>query len=76
MMFRWRTYIVDGTFQLSVDPESPLGPPSAEEGAKAPERKAAAYWTFPDSFWTLPSQDVLMAGLKSSGLVIFKGDLK
>ena len=42
MMFRWRMYVADGSFQLSVDPESPLGPPSAEEGAKAPERKAAA----------------------------------
>jgi len=75
LMFRWRTYISDGTFQLSVDSDSLLGLPSTEEGTKIPERKGAAYWTFPDSFWSLPFQDVLLDGFKSSGLVIFKGDL-
>ncbi|KAF8335911.1 DUF89 domain-containing protein [Cantharellus anzutake] len=75
LMSRWRAYVSDGTFKLAVDPSTPLGIPSPTEG-DGTLKTAETFWTLPNSFWSLPSQEILCTSLKGSGLVIFKGDLK
>lgn len=77
MMERWRSYIADGTFALSVPFDSPPGVPpsgSSEEGNK--DLEDAVFWTSASSYWRLPDEERLMETLRRSGLVIFKGDLK
>ncbi|TFK28507.1 DUF89 domain-containing protein [Coprinopsis marcescibilis] len=65
MAKRWRTYVEQGVFELSVPLESPIGV-DAE----------AAFWTSPYPYWNLQELSPALADdLKKSGLVIFKGDL-
>jgi hypothetical protein len=73
-MARWRSYLADGTFALSVPFDSPLGVPKATDTEES--LKGAAFWTTQSSYWRLPEQERLMRQLIESGLVIFKGDLK
>ncbi|KAF8310776.1 DUF89-domain-containing protein [Clavulina sp. PMI_390] len=72
MLARWRSYVADGTFALSVPFDSPIGVPGKDASEAV---KDAAFWTGWKSYWALPEQDGLMKPLKESGLVIFKGDL-
>ena len=74
LLARWRYYLADGTFTLSVPFDSPLGAPKATDTEQS--LKDAAFWTTGSSYWRLPQQEGLMKHLSDSGLVIFKGDLK
>jgi len=74
LLARWRYYLADGTFMLSVPFDSPLGAPKARDTEQS--LKDAAFWTTGSSYWCLPEQEGLMKHLLDSGLVIFKGDLK
>jgi hypothetical protein len=74
LLARWRYYLADGTFKLSVPFDSPLGAPKATDTEQS--LKDAAFWTAGSSYWRLPEQEGLMKHLLDSGLVIFKGDLK
>lgn len=73
-MARWRSYLADGTFALSVPFDTPLGVPKVTDSEES--LKDAAFWTTESSYWRLPEQERLMRRLAGSGLVIFKGDLK
>ncbi|GAA5918366.1 hypothetical protein JCM6882_007301, partial [Rhodosporidiobolus microsporus] len=64
---RWRKYVDEGVFRLSV----PEGLKMGEEGGEM-----ADFWTAPSSFCDLPAvAPQLLAELQKSSLVIFKGDL-
>ncbi|GAA6036170.1 hypothetical protein JCM8097_006813 [Rhodosporidiobolus ruineniae] len=64
---RWNRYVDEGTFRLSVPKELKMG----EKGGEA-----ADFWTSPLPFSDLPSAaPALLADLKVSDLVLFKGDL-
>lgn len=77
-MARWKTYLSNGKFELSVGVDSGLGVASASDAGEEEEkrRKEAAFWTMPWSYWRMVEQEGLMATLKESALVVFKGDLK
>lgn len=81
LVSRWKTYIADGTFKLSVPLDTPLGGKGGG-GADTPSSsdsngsRLAEFWTSPYPYWDLQERDpVLTKYLQQSGLVIFKGDL-
>ena len=64
---RWSQYVKEGKFRLSTPLDHPMGAPAGE---------IADFWTSPLPFSDLPAYaPTLLAELKRSGLVIFKGDL-
>jgi len=66
MVTRWKTYIDEGIFSLSVPLETPLG------GGDL----SAEFWTTPWPYWDMKTRAPdLWKTLRDSGLVIFKGDL-
>ncbi|KIY46469.1 DUF89 domain-containing protein [Fistulina hepatica ATCC 64428] len=69
MVARWRAYLADGTFALSVPRSTPLG------GGKG-QGTNAEFWTTPYPYWDMETRaNALWGDLRQSGLVIFKGDL-
>ncbi|KAG6906847.1 hypothetical protein DXG01_011726 [Tephrocybe rancida] len=67
MVTRWKGYVEEGIFNLSVPNETPLG-------GDAP---AAEFWTSPWPYWNMELHAPnVFETLKKSDLVIFKGDLK
>ncbi|KAG6844510.1 hypothetical protein H0H87_006335 [Tephrocybe sp. NHM501043] len=66
LVTRWKGYIELGVFNLSVPKDTPLG------GNAQP----AEFWTSPWPYWNMEMHaPELLATLKKSNLVIFKGDL-
>ncbi|KAG6901946.1 hypothetical protein C0995_006468 [Termitomyces sp. Mi166 len=66
MVARWKKYLEQGVFNLSVPSDTPLG-------GHAP---AAEFWTSPWPCWNMEIHaPELFETLKKSDLVIFKGDL-
>ncbi|CCM00959.1 uncharacterized protein FIBRA_03007 [Fibroporia radiculosa] len=66
MVSRWEKYIETGVFELSVPRDTPLGADNVK----------ANFWTTPWPYWNMREQGPeVFAGLRESGLVIFKGDL-
>jgi hypothetical protein len=62
---RWSRHMDSGVFKLSIPTTTPLGSPSS-----------ADFWTTQYSYQYLPTEaPELLAELKKSTLVIFKGDL-
>ncbi|KAJ9095245.1 hypothetical protein QFC21_005611 [Naganishia friedmannii] len=62
---RWTRHMESGVFKLSIPTTTPLGAPSL-----------ADFWTTQHSYQYLPAEaPELLAELKKSALVIFKGDL-
>jgi hypothetical protein len=69
MVARWQAYLADGTFALAVARDTPLGPPRADAAVV----EAAGFWTQPWPYWDMRLRaPELWAGLRDSGLVIFK----
>lgn len=67
MVKRWKSYVDQGIFQLSVPLDTPLGA----------DQPMANFWTSPHPYWNLQEHaPELFKELQASGLVIFKGDLK
>jgi len=67
MVTRWKKYVDDGTFALSVPLEIPLGGGANEGG------QVAEFWTTPWPYWDMKIRaGELWEALRSSGLVIFK----
>jgi hypothetical protein len=67
MVMRWKTYLEDGTFALSVPPETPLGG-TCNEGCEM-----AQFWTSPWPYWDMKIRaEKLWDWLSGSGMVIFK----
>ncbi|KIL65759.1 hypothetical protein M378DRAFT_161764 [Amanita muscaria Koide BX008] len=70
MVARWQKYLDEGVFSLSVPLDTPLGT------GNTPQTANDAYWTSPLPYWEMQSDAPALHGdLKSSELVIFKGDL-
>ncbi|KAJ7221720.1 DUF89 domain-containing protein [Mycena pura] len=70
MVQRWERYINDGVFLLSVPITTPLG--GGSDGTAA----LAEFWTSPAPYWDMEVHaPKLCSALKTSNLVIFKGDL-
>ncbi|KAF8890624.1 hypothetical protein BD779DRAFT_1516098 [Infundibulicybe gibba] len=70
LVTRWKRYVDDGTFALSV----PIGTPLH---GKEVTSQLAHFWTTPFPYWDMHIHaKELYDHLKDSGLVIFKGDLK
>ncbi|XP_006461491.1 hypothetical protein AGABI2DRAFT_205296 [Agaricus bisporus var. bisporus H97] len=68
MVERWEGYVEKGVFGLSVPDGSPLG---------GDTRGRADFWTSPYPYWDMKNlAHPLYEHLRSSDLVIFKGDLK
>jgi hypothetical protein len=68
MAKRWKGYVTDGTFQLSVPVDTPLGGPGDSEFVKA-----SSFWTTPFPYWNMKViAPTLWNHLAESGLVIFK----
>ncbi|KAG6828033.1 hypothetical protein H0H92_009570 [Tricholoma furcatifolium] len=66
LVTRWKKYLEQGIFKLSVPVDTPLG-------GNAP---AAEFWTSPWPYWNMDQHaPELFETLKKSDLVIFKGDL-
>jgi len=66
LVTRWSTYLSDGTFALSVPPDTPFGA----------HNEMADFWTTPWPYWDMREHArTLWESLRDSGLVIFKGDL-
>lgn len=66
MVERWRRYIEQGIFQLSVPLDTPLGASDVR----------ADFWTSPWPYWNMAElAPEVFKELQGSGLVIFKGDL-
>ncbi|KAH8823864.1 DUF89 domain-containing protein [Flagelloscypha sp. PMI_526] len=71
MAKRWKGYVTDGTFQLSVPVDTPLGGLGDSELVKT-----SSFWTTPFPYWNMKViAPTLWNHLAESGLVIFKGDL-
>ncbi|KAJ7656673.1 DUF89 domain-containing protein [Mycena rosella] len=68
MVERWKRYVDEGIFALSVPTATPLG--GGSSGA------LAEFWTSPAPYWDMQIHaPQLWSALKGSNLVIFKGDL-
>ncbi|KAF9529042.1 DUF89 domain-containing protein [Crepidotus variabilis] len=68
MITRWKKYLNQGVFKLSVDMNTRLG---GDE-----DSKKAEFWTTPRPYWDMETEaPEIFSDLKESGLVIFKGDL-
>jgi hypothetical protein len=66
MVTRWKSHLASGTFELSVPEETQLGATNV----------IADFWTEPWPYWNMKERaGELYETLRSSGLVIFKGDL-
>ncbi|GAA5967851.1 hypothetical protein JCM8115_000383 [Rhodotorula mucilaginosa] len=64
---RWKSYVADGKFKLSVPMDLKMGDKGGE---------LADFWTYPNAFSDLPAvAPQLLTELQKSNLVIFKGDL-
>ncbi|KAF9074499.1 hypothetical protein BDP27DRAFT_1317209 [Rhodocollybia butyracea] len=67
---RMKQYLSEGTFSLSVPKETALS------GGSGGSQSMAGFWTTPVPYWDMePHDPKLYEFLKSSDLVIFKGDL-
>ncbi|GAA5876907.1 hypothetical protein JCM1840_002700 [Sporobolomyces johnsonii] len=67
LVTRWKRYVEEGKFRLSVPKELKMGQPGGE---------IAEFWTTPYSFADLPAvAPELLKELQKASLVIFKGDL-
>ncbi|KAJ7482308.1 DUF89 domain-containing protein [Mycena galericulata] len=70
MIQRWKRYIDEGIFALSVPAATPLG--GGSDGSAA----LAEFWTSPAPYWDLKTHAAkLWSSLKGSDLVIFKVEL-
>ncbi|KAF8721942.1 hypothetical protein AX14_010059 [Amanita brunnescens Koide BX004] len=70
MVSRWQKYLDEGVFSLSVPLDASLGDATTAHG------QDAAFWTSPYPYWDMEKHaPSLYTNLKSSGFVIFKGDL-
>jgi len=70
MVTRWKTYIDQGVFNLSVPMDTPLG------GDQSGMSIQAEFWTTPWPYWQMKDHaPELFQLLGASDLVIFKGDL-
>ncbi|KAJ6482870.1 DUF89 domain-containing protein [Mycena vitilis] len=70
MVTRWKKYVDEGIFALSVPVATPLG--GGSDGAA----DLAEFWTSPAPYWDIHLHaPALSKYLKGSNLVIFKGDL-
>jgi len=75
MVERWNRYVDEGIFALSVPVDTKLGGGSNLQLGDPVE--AAAFWTSAKPYWNLKEESpTLFDSLKTSSLVIFKGDLK
>ncbi|EIN05895.1 DUF89-domain-containing protein [Punctularia strigosozonata HHB-11173 SS5] len=74
MVSRWKRYIDEGKFALSVPADTPLGPRGVTEGDVV---KKGGFWTQPYAYWDMKERatELWEELAKESGLVIFKGDL-
>jgi len=69
MVLRWRKYVADGIFSLSVPHATPLG-------GMGESSRLADFWTAPWPYWNMQNHaEDLWRWFQGSGLVIFKGDL-
>ncbi|KAF8990259.1 DUF89 domain-containing protein [Cyathus striatus] len=69
MVSRWKQYVTEGIFSLSVPVDTPLG--------GSLESSVGNFWTTPYPYWNMKSHaPALYEELQESSLVIFKGDLK
>ncbi|BGP57978.1 hypothetical protein JCM8202_001932 [Rhodotorula sphaerocarpa] len=67
LITRWKGYVADGKFRLSVPADLKMGDKGGE---------LADFWSYPNAFCDLPAMaPALLAELQKAGLVIFKGDL-
>lgn len=67
MVLRWKNYVNQGVFKLSVPAETPLGGGGTEDTARAD------FWTAPWPYWNMESlAPEVFQVLKLSDLVIFK----
>jgi len=75
MVTRWKRYLDEGVFALSVPADTKLGGGNnLQQGGPV---EAAAFWTSGKPYWNLKEDSpALFESLKTSSLVIFKGDLK
>ena len=63
LLGRWKAYMNDGTFTLSVPNDTPLGKPD----------EMYDFWTEASPYWELNSKaPTLFNSLRQSGLVVFK----
>ncbi|KAF7326870.1 DUF89 domain-containing protein [Mycena venus] len=70
MIKRWEKYVDEGVFALSVPATTPLG------GGSDGVAQLAEFWTSPAPYWDMQVHaSRLWNALRTSGLVIFKGDL-
>ncbi|KIM37931.1 hypothetical protein M413DRAFT_448192 [Hebeloma cylindrosporum] len=68
MVSRWTSYLEQGVFSLSVPVDTPLGGNEAS--------KPADFWTSSKPYWNMETEAPgAFETLRTSGLVIFKGDL-
>lgn len=66
MVSRWKKYVDEGVFSLSVPLDTPLG-----ESTKIAEK--AAFWTTARPYWDMKTEGPeVYEDLKESGLVVFK----
>ncbi|GAA5829737.1 hypothetical protein JCM5353_005213 [Sporobolomyces roseus] len=77
LVTRWRGFISDGKFKLSVPASLKMGQSSVEgQEDRDKDIKMAEFWTSPSPFCDLPLvAPELLEDLQRSKLVIFKGDL-
>ncbi|KAF9556449.1 DUF89 domain-containing protein [Agrocybe pediades] len=67
MVSRWKSYVDNGVFRLSVPISTPLG---------GDLNDPAQFWTTAKPYWNMKMESpVMFAQLAASDLVIFKGDL-
>ena len=67
MVTRWKQYIEDGVFRLSVSEDTLLGG-ECKEGSMM-----TSFWTSPWPYWDMQTHaNTLWKWFKHSGLVIFK----
>ncbi|RDB19624.1 hypothetical protein Hypma_013262 [Hypsizygus marmoreus] len=70
MVTRWKNYVDEGVFKLSVPLATPLG------GSGSEVDLFGSFWTSPWPYWNLKDYaPELFSALQESSLVVFKGDL-